>query len=462
MSTSVSQKELMIVEKKQKKSVEDEKQSQIAENINSVKEMGFESVLHYRIEYIPSRLAFSLLKSFDEEKFISRKRMWSLYMDFQEVTLLTAERSGKIMRLFLVLLESALIEPSTCGMIKSKIGEIIDDLDNVRNINWCSYTISVLKFAMGNWTKTEKNAFAGPLPFLMIPDDCAVGSSQNLLPKDFIQEEQQQGNEEKSLDVNESGVGSSSQNILPSHMVANLVKYIKQINDGRTNLVRVLKEASSQIKNNDLFGYICDIARSTIGSQKSPVASVSDTFLHLSQSYNIDNDVVVDNWKVVFDSIRNAEKANETIEDLNEFPTSRLGDFSDKAVEQRNKDNLPTLPVGDPEEVRQSVEEDEQRRENIESNSPISTAILGSPRTTSPSLQQQEVNASEHDNTLASLIGSENRGSELEIQEEVEADRELRTQDVLHILSKVCGDCEINNNEEAIKATNTIVDIINE
>ncbi|KAG6385611.1 hypothetical protein SASPL_154447 [Salvia splendens] len=684
----------MNIEKKQKKSIENEKQSENAENvsqrllvkrkplffveaisqlneaqINSVKEIGFESVLHYKIEYIPSRLAFSLLKSFDEEKCKIKlyngkkihiteedvelvygfprgnityyREKWKSNAPFmrelaeqcdtkpgnvnhkavEQLMLADKEGGPQFKRLFLVLLESALIEPSTCGMIKSKIGEIVDDLDNVRNINWCSYTISVLKFAIDNWSKTEKNAFAGPLPFLMlyyldrvtqdtrpvprtfplmkgwksehlqaredretsegvfglgrikkryvrtlepheeekqevevdeqmpqqqIPDDCAVGSSQNLLPKDFIQEEQQQGNEEKSVDVNESGVGSSSQNILPSHMVANLVKYIKQISDGRTNLVRVLKEASSQSKKNDLFGFICDIARSAIGSQKSPVASVSDTFLHLSQSYNINNDVAVDNWKAMFDSIRNAEKANETIEDLNEFPTFRLEDFFDKAVEQRNKDNLPTSTAGDPEEVRPFVEEDEQRKENMicddhnesnspiltailgsprtaspslpqqevnasehdntlasligsenrgseltspvgdpeearpsveedkqrkenmicddhnESNSPILTAILGSPRTSSPSLQQQEVNASEHDNTLASLIGSENRGSELEIQEDVEADRELRTQDALHILSKVCDDYEIRNNEEAIKATNTIVDIINE
>ncbi|XP_042041353.1 uncharacterized protein LOC121786801 [Salvia splendens] len=137
-------------------------------------------------------------------------------------------------------------------------------------------------------------------------------------------------------------------------------------------------------------------------------------------------------------------------------------------IGSENRGSELTSPVGDPEEARPSVEEDKQRKENMicddhnESNSPILTAILGSPRTSSPSLQQQEVNASEHDNTLASLIGSENRGSELEIQEDVEADRELRTQDALHILSKVCDDYEIRNNEEAIKATNTIVDIINE
>ncbi|KAG6424268.1 hypothetical protein SASPL_114683 [Salvia splendens] len=318
------------------------------------------------------------------------------------------------------------------------------------------------------WSSTRKRSRRLRWPQQQIPDDCAVGSARNLLPENFIQEDQQQGNEEKSVDVYESGVGSSSQNILPSHMVANVVKYIKQISDGRTNLLRVLKEASSQIENNDLFGLICDIARSAIGSQKSPVASVSDIFLHLSQSYNIGNDVAVDNWKALFDSIRNAEKANETIEDLNEFPTFRLDDFFDKAVEQRNKDNLPTSLVGVPEEVRQTVEEDKQRKENMicddhnESNSPISTAVLGSPRTASPSLQQQEVNASDHDNTLASLIGSENMGNELDIQEEVEADRELRTQDAWHILSKVCSDCEISNNEEAIKATNIIFDIINE
>ncbi|KAG6403098.1 hypothetical protein SASPL_135315 [Salvia splendens] len=230
----------MIDEKKQKKSVEDEKQSEIAENvsqrlpvkrkplyfvdaisqlneaqINSVKELGFESVLHYRIEYIPSRLAFSLLKSFDEEKckikLYNGKKIHITEDDVELVygfprgditycrekwksnaplmrelaeqcdtkpgnvnhkaveQLMLADQKGgpQFKILFLVLLESALIEPSTCGMIKSKIGEIIDDLDNVRNINWCSYTIYVLKFAMGNWSKTEKNAFAGPLPFFM-------------------------------------------------------------------------------------------------------------------------------------------------------------------------------------------------------------------------------------------------------------------------------------------------------
>ncbi|KAG6394202.1 hypothetical protein SASPL_144783 [Salvia splendens] len=164
----------MNVEKKQKKSTENEKQSQNAENvsqrllvkrkplffvdaisqlneaqINSVKEMDFESVLHYRIDYIPSRLAFSLLKSFDEEKcdITYCREKWKSNAPFmrelaeqcdtkpanvnhkavEQLMLADQEGGPQFKRLFLVLLESALIEPSTYGMIKSKIGEIVDD-----------------------------------------------------------------------------------------------------------------------------------------------------------------------------------------------------------------------------------------------------------------------------------------------------------------------------------------------
>ena len=240
-STSVSQKELIIIKKKQKKRVEDGKQIVIAENlsqrllvkrkpmyfvdaisrlneeqINSVKELGFESVLHFKIDYIPSRLALVLLKNFEENKCkIKLNNGKQIHITEEDVELVygfprgditysrdkcksnaafmrkIAKKCGtkkesvnhndvlKVMlndlqggrqfkTMFLLLLESTLIEQSTCGMVKSKIGEIIDDLDNVRNVNWCSYVISVLKFAKQNWSITEKNAFAGPLPFLMV------------------------------------------------------------------------------------------------------------------------------------------------------------------------------------------------------------------------------------------------------------------------------------------------------
>ena len=51
------------------------------------------------------------------------------------------------------------------------------------------------------------------------------------LKKRYIHnEEQQQGNEEQSLDVDDSGVGSSSQNLLPSDMVTNVLLHDDCIN----------------------------------------------------------------------------------------------------------------------------------------------------------------------------------------------------------------------------------------
>ena len=182
--------------------------------INAVKELDFENVLHFSIDYIPNRLTFSLLKSFNGKKsklklyngkkihiteddvelvygfprgIYTRDKCKSNAPFMREIAergdmkpgnvnhklveeLMLAESEGGLWfkRMFMVLLESALIETSTCGMIKSKIGHIIENLDNAKNVNWCLCTLSVLKFAMENWSKREKNAFAGPLPFLLI------------------------------------------------------------------------------------------------------------------------------------------------------------------------------------------------------------------------------------------------------------------------------------------------------
>ena len=185
--------------------------------INAVKDMGFGNVFHFKIDYIPTYLAFELVKCFDEKECkikLNNSRSVSITEDdvelvygfprgrinysrdncksnasfmrkiakhceikeggnvshktVEDLMLEDSEGGPWFKRLFLLLLESGLIEPSTCGTIKSKIGEIVDDLDNIRNVNWCSYTLSVLKFAKENWSKKKMNAFAGPLPLLMV------------------------------------------------------------------------------------------------------------------------------------------------------------------------------------------------------------------------------------------------------------------------------------------------------
>ncbi|KAG6392635.1 hypothetical protein SASPL_146859 [Salvia splendens] len=336
----------MNVEKKQKKSTENEKQSQNTENvsqrllvkrkplffvdaisqlneaqINSVNEMGFESVLHYIIDYIPSRLAFSLLKSFDEEKCKIKlcngkkihiteedvelvygfprgdiaycREKWKSNVPFmrelaeqcdtkpanvnhkavEQLMLADQEGGPQFKRLFLVLLESALIEPSTCGMIKSKIGEIVDDLDNVRNINWCSYTISVLKFAMENWSKTEKNAFAGPLPFLMLCYLDRVIQDKRLVPRSLPL---MKGWKSEHLQARED----------------------KEIREG-------------------VF----------VGSQTTTIEAVNEKCQLLSKMFEEDKPKTFDRWKTISESILLAQKEKEALEDLAEFPTFKTPRF---------------------------------------------------------------------------------------------------------------------------------------
>lgn len=71
----------------------------------------------------------------------------------EELMLADGEGGFWFKRMFMVL---KIIETSTCGTIKSKIGHIIEDLDNVRNVNWCLYTMSVLKLGMENWLKQRR------------------------------------------------------------------------------------------------------------------------------------------------------------------------------------------------------------------------------------------------------------------------------------------------------------------
>ncbi|KAG6387267.1 hypothetical protein SASPL_152454 [Salvia splendens] len=377
----------------------------------------------------------------------------------------------------MVILESALIETSTCGMIKSKIGHIIEDLDNVRNANWCLYTMYVLKLEWKTGLKRRRMLLQDHFPYDRITqakrsvprtfplkkgwtsehlqaredEEIAAGifGLGHIKKKYVCNLEQQQVPEEQILDVDDSGVGSS-QNILPKDFVMNVLKYIKQMNQWMTNLVRALKEAPSHIKTNHLFGMVCDIARCAVGSQTTSVESVGNKFLHLSQSLHQDKPDAIDHWKKVCDSILIAEKEKEALENLTDFPTFKLGDSFDKLTLDYSY-SLGTNIV----ELIYKQDEEEINRENFRTSPVcdlISTAVLGSEQTTSPSLLSHEVNASKDANTLASpnqkdsvpndttgktaptteapahinidasqdVVGSENKGSESEIQKDLE------------------------------------------
>ncbi|KAL1562479.1 hypothetical protein AAHA92_05054 [Salvia divinorum] len=70
-------------------------------------------------------------------------------------------------KIFLLLMETALIETSPCGYVKPRIVDIIDDLPNVKNLNWCEYLLTNLIRTHKLWEKHKSKVFSGPIVFLV-------------------------------------------------------------------------------------------------------------------------------------------------------------------------------------------------------------------------------------------------------------------------------------------------------
>ena len=69
-------------------------------------------------------------------------------------------------------MESVLIETSACGSLKPKILHFTEDVDNVADINWCGYLLSVLSKTHIYWSKNKTKAFSGPLHFMVVSTKC--------------------------------------------------------------------------------------------------------------------------------------------------------------------------------------------------------------------------------------------------------------------------------------------------
>ena len=134
-------------------------------------------------------------------------------------------------------------------------------------------------------------------------------------------EEDEELPQEKSSNVDDNGV-ESSLNLLPKEFLQKVVKNILMMNYGKMNLIRAFTEAPLHIKSKFAFELMCDMARSALGSQTSPIESVNEKFVNLSTFLEdkVDN---FDNWKTIIESIVTIEKEKEALEDLTEFPTFR-------------------------------------------------------------------------------------------------------------------------------------------
>lgn len=185
----------------------------------AVNELGFGPVLDFNITEIPGHLAYWVLKTFNLARCqIPLSGGGSLTLDEEDVHLtlgfprgstpisrprgnqtnfayndLVAARCGKtrfkmtapdiarvirqevdggpdFKKMFMFLLENALIETPSDGNCKPKILNFIDDVDEISNLNWCGYVLSVLEAAYTSWSTAESPYFFGPIHFLVVSE----------------------------------------------------------------------------------------------------------------------------------------------------------------------------------------------------------------------------------------------------------------------------------------------------
>ncbi|XP_042016873.1 uncharacterized protein LOC121764913 isoform X1 [Salvia splendens] len=73
----------------------------------------------------------------------------------------------KFRKIFLILVDTILINPSGDGYLHTQIEEVIHDIDNVKEYNWCGYVIDSLLDAHKTWARNKDKPFTGSISFLV-------------------------------------------------------------------------------------------------------------------------------------------------------------------------------------------------------------------------------------------------------------------------------------------------------
>ncbi|KAL1536350.1 RING-type E3 ubiquitin transferase [Salvia divinorum] len=182
--------------------------------LRAVEEMGFGHLIHFNITDIPSLISYGLLQKFDslrcsimlgnERIHISdndvhltmgfprggrmivrslrqdnqqlvdeiaragQKHRYNMLPKYLKIQMMRDEEGGVwFKRIFLILVETHLIEPSADGYCKTKLINVLEDVNNASNYNWCAYVLDVLVNAQQNWYDNPTTPFTGPIAFLL-------------------------------------------------------------------------------------------------------------------------------------------------------------------------------------------------------------------------------------------------------------------------------------------------------
>lgn len=181
----------------------------------AIKELGFDQILRLSIIEIPSRLSYWVVDNFDVcscELVLDKGRSLQIepvdvrrvfgfpignilieeggkkaqtdlveeytntfdgkikigQKDIVEKMLGDKEGGGWFKRHFVMLLVSSLIENSSHGYVNPEIMQHLGNLDKVKGMDWCTYTLDCLARTKRSWENNKHKAFLGSALFLMV------------------------------------------------------------------------------------------------------------------------------------------------------------------------------------------------------------------------------------------------------------------------------------------------------
>ncbi|KAG6426945.1 hypothetical protein SASPL_111184 [Salvia splendens] len=256
-------------------------------------------------------------------------------------------------KIFLLLMETALIETSPCGYVRPRIVDILGNLQKIRKHDWCRYLLDNLLRTRELWKNNRSKVFSGPLVFLVaFYVDRVVHRRrcvQRAIPRvkgwtaELLKEREDEelkevdfgrGRVVSKYDENELGSVEMSTGVEHPEAAEDVVENrdgseewvyirgvwgaVKHIGDGLKLLAKELNQAPPDVRKMDSFRITCDTLRRAFRLDDNvvdPAESMTQTQSAQSTS--------VEDWSALTFLLDTAEKM-DILENKDEYPSFSL------------------------------------------------------------------------------------------------------------------------------------------